>query len=145
MADQFVDPWNIPGWTAQNPIWVSKPEEYQYLPFPEEMKTVVVSGEYFTTGRRPVSGYLTFEPSSKIVYTPSEGDKFTILPRITKVYIDKGNLNVTLLATDNAGTAPATFTYHVVEHFLGGTEYDIQVPKDSVDKVDISSLVVASE
>lgn len=141
-SDEFLNPWYVPGWTVQNPVWVAQPSEYLYAPFPKELKTVNVSGEFYTTGRRPMSGYLTFEPSSKVTYTPAEGDKFSILPRITKCYLDKGSLNVTLLATDNEGTAPATFTYHVVEHFLGGTEYDINVPKDSVDQVDITDLII---
>lgn len=142
-SDEFLNPWYVPGWTVQNPIWVPEPEEYLYAPFPPQLKTIKVSGEFFTTGRRPLSGYLTFEPSvNKIDYVSVDGDNFSIRKRITKEYLDKGNLNVTLLATDNEGTTPATFTYHVVEHFLGGTEYDINVPKDSVDRVDITELII---
>ena len=144
MSDQFLNPWYIPGWSVQNPSYVSQPDKYQFAPFPEELVRITISGEFFATTTRPLSGFLTFEPSASIVYTPATGDKFTIKPRATKVYLDKGSLNVTLLATDNAGTNPATFTYHVVEHFLGGVEYDIHLPKDSVDKVDIFSLVVTA-
>ena len=61
----------------------------------------------------------------------------------SRVYLWYGQLQVSLLATDNANMTPTSFTYHVVEHYIGGLQYDIVVPMgDGSSGTDIHSLII---
>lgn len=154
----LLDAWWTPGWTSQNDSYIQVPPS-QYSPqgFPQDLSYVTVTGNYFDTSSDPLSGYLTFWPSSALTF--QSGSSYTYMPQRYagtnqtllglnqmgdgKIYLWYGQLSVILLATDNAGMTPASFTYHVIEHYLNGLQYDIVVPSADVSTaVDIHSLIV---
>jgi hypothetical protein len=154
----LLDAWWTPGWNAQNKDYIQVPPS-QFAPqgFPQDLNYVTVIGNYFDTSSDPLSGYLTFWPSSALTY--QSGSAYTYIPQRYsginqtllglnqmgdgKIYLWYGQLNVTLLATDNSFMTPASFTYHVKEHYLGGQQYDITVPSADVSSYpDIHSLII---
>lgn len=154
------DAWWTPGWTAQNQSYLPvPPNQFQAQGFPPGLVYVTVVGNYFDTNGNPMSGYLTFWPSTDVSVTVSGGT--TRFPQrlagqnnsfqgtnqfgTGRIYLWNGQLQVTLMATDNANMTPSSFTYHVTEHFFGGLEYDISVPSiysSTTGGVDINTLVV---
>ena len=63
-----------------------------------------------------------------------------------KVYIRHGTMSAVLMTTQNIAIVTDSgnpLTYHVVEHFLGGQQYDIAIPNNAVSPVDIRSLIVS--
>lgn len=151
-----LPPWYIPGWTvqnerttnvlapAQNNISVAMPSDQVYL---------VLTQNYLDGDSNPRSGFLTFYPSE--AFTIREGSNVV---RITqsflgtetwpasnvstspwafsteasgKLYIWGGVCTARLPATDNPHVTTDSgnpLTIHVIEHFLGGQEFDITVP-----------------
>lgn len=151
------DAWWTPGWTSQNQSYIPvAPNPFQLQGFPPSLNYVTVSGNYFDLDGNPLSGYLTFYPSSALTITASGGT--TYLPQRYvgmnlsqmgsnqfgngKVYLWNGQFAVSLLATDNSGMTPTTFTYCVVEHFLYGNNYSISVPSATTSPTDIHSLII---
>jgi hypothetical protein len=60
-----------------------------------------------------------------------------------KIYLQYGRLYVSVLATNNVNMMPSSFTYHVMEHFEGGNQYDITAPlADDTSIQDIRSLII---
>jgi len=54
-------------------------------------------------------------------------------------------MSVTLMTTQNSAIVTDSgnpLTYHVVEHFLGGQQYDIAIPDSAVSPTDLRSLIV---
>lgn len=156
-TEPLIDAWWTAGWTAQSPKYLVAPvNPFTIQGFPNQVVYVNVGGNYFDNDGNPLSGYLTFWPSSPL--TLSVGSTTTtLLQRRTgishfnrnqagsgKIYLHNGQLAVSLLATDNsaAGMVPASFSYHVKEHIFEGREYDIFVPSTSSNPVDINSLVI---
>ena len=48
-----------------------------------------------------------------------------------RIYIRRGLMSATIFATDNSTMVTDSgnpLTYHVIEHMLGGQQYDISVP-----------------
>jgi hypothetical protein len=141
-----------------------QPETYYPVPpvasnpaaaFPADQALVTVRQYYFDADRNPVSGFLTFWPSSGFTieengtswYVPQRLCGTETWPGLDtgqspwawsmdttgKIYIWLGLLQVILYATDNPSVVTddgGMLTYHVAEHFLGGREYEIQVPQD---------------
>lgn len=155
----LYDAWWTPGWTAQNDSYIDVSANIFEDPgFPGNLTYVFVTANLFDSDGDPVSGFYTFFPSSSVTIT--EGGVTTILPQRLvgynetllglnqfgsgKIYLWHGQLMVRLLATDNSNMNPASFTYHVKEHFLGGQEYDISVPSANTGPVDIHSLIIPS-
>jgi hypothetical protein len=154
----LLDAWWTPGWSAQNKDYVQVPQaSYATAGFPQNLTYVNVTGNFFDTYANPTSGYLTFWPSSALTFTVNGST--TYMPQRfsganqsllginqmsdSKIYLWYGQLNVSLLATDNANMSPASFTYHVKEHYYKGRQYDIAVPSaDSSTSVDINSLII---
>jgi hypothetical protein len=116
---------------------------------------VRVTQYYFDADRNPLSGFLTFWPSSG--FTISEGGVSWYIPQrlcgtqtwpgvdtgqspwawsmdtTGKIYIWLGLMTAILYATDNPSITTddgGTLTYHVAEHFPGGRQYEITVPQD---------------
>ncbi len=160
-TEPLISAWWSPGWTSQSPKYLVAPlNPFTIAGFPNQAIYVNVMGNYFDDDGNPISGNLTFYPSSALtmnVTLPSGTSTVTIPQRLVgynywdftqsgsgKMYIHNGQLAVSLLATDNvaANMAPAGFSYHVIEHFLGGREYDILVPSTSANPVDINSLII---
>jgi hypothetical protein len=156
----LIDAWWTPGWTAQNADIASvpvPPNSFAPPGFPSNLTYVTVVGSYFDTIADPMSGYLTFWPSSALTFNQSGA--ITYMPQrysgvnhspiginqmgSEKIYLWYGQLSVSLLATDNANMTPASFTYHVKENFKGGNQYDITVPSaDSSSAVSIFNLII---
>jgi hypothetical protein len=152
------DAWWTPGWTAQNDSYIPVPaNQFKEQGFPPGLTYVTVSGNYFDLDGNFISGYVSFWPSSQIAITVGGGTA-TFPQRFVgmsnnqvglngfgdgRCYLWNGQLSVTLLATDNANMTPATFSYHVKEHWFEGQEYDINVPSSFASTgVDINSLII---
>ena len=156
----LIDAWWTPGWTSQNirTSSVQVPSNSFAPPgFPQNLTYVTVLGSYFDTVSNPMSGYLTFWPSSALTF--NESGAITYMPQRfsgvnqtpiginqmgqEKIYLYYGQLSVSLLATDNANMTPASFTYHVKENFKGGNQYDIVAPSaDSSAGISIFDLIL---
>lgn len=154
----LVDAWWTPGWTNQNQSYIPAPSTGQFkeLGFPPGLTYLSVIGNYFDFDGNPLSGFLTFWPSSALTISVSGGTAYlpqrfvgTNLSMLGlnqfgsgKVYLWNGQLAVNLLATNNANQTPAAFTYHVKEHFLEGNEYDINLPVTTTSPANIHSLII---
>jgi len=160
-GEPLANPWYTPGWTAQDPDYVVLPEnEFNIQGFPAGATYVTVTANYFDNDGNPLSGYLSFWPSSPLQFTVNGVTTQIYQRRVGqnlwdepgaywgsgKIYLRNGNLLVNLLATDNAAVNmnPVTFTYHVKEHIYRGQEYDITVPSTSTSPVDIHTLTIPS-
>jgi hypothetical protein len=158
IGEPLANPWYTPGWSSQNPDYTVVPSvPFTLAGFPASAVYVTVGGNYFDADGNPMSGYLTFWPSTSLTLTSDS--VITVVPqRLSginmwdsgdywgdgKMYLRYGKLLTGLLATDNASVSmtPVSFTYHVKEHFLGGREYDIYVPSSSTGITDINSLII---
>lgn len=121
--------------------------------FPADQVLVRVTQYYMDADRNPVSGFLTFWPST--AFTIEEGGTSWYVPQRLcgtqtwpgldtgqspwawsmdtsgKIYIWLGLMTAILYATDNPSITTddgGLLTYHVAEHFPGGRQYEIQVP-----------------
>lgn len=163
-TDTLVTPWNIAGWSAQNipadTIQVT-PGVFSAAPFPSGVIFAQVTASYFDLDSNPLSGFLSFWQSDNATLT-SGGKTFRLPARYAardnsmlpggmnnygtgRIYIRHGEVSVTLLCTDNTGLVTDSdrpLTYHVVEHFTGGRQFDISVPMTTVSPADLSSLIV---
>ena len=152
----LIDAWWTPAWTAQNDSYIVTPfNPFTEPGFPTGLTYVEVTKNYFDFDGNPLSGYLTFYPSSPLTVT-SGSTTATFPQRFAgqnlspiglnefgsgKIHLYYGQMRVSLLATDSTGISPSSFTYHVKEHFLDGLEYDISVPKLTTP-VSLDSLVI---
>lgn len=154
----LYDPYWTPGWTSQNDSYVQVPNLGFNAPgFPVDLNYVLITGSYFDTSGNPLSGYLTFFPSSPLTFT-IDGNTTYIPQRYAglnfsliginqmgdgKIYLQYGRLLVSVMATDNANMTPTSFTYHVKEHYPDGLQYDITAPSaDDGSSVDLHSLII---
>lgn len=157
------DAWWTPGWTAQNQSYIPvPPNQFQQQGFPPNLIYINIIGNYFDTDGNGTTGYLTFWPSSSLTISET-GGYVTLEQRFAgqneniigmntwgngKIYLWNGQLAVALLATDqpNVTMVPSAFSYHVVEKFAGGREYDITIPSaksvNNVTGTDINTLIV---
>lgn len=154
----LYDAWWTRGWTSQNDSYIQVPSnQFSAAGFPSNLTYINVVGNFYDSNADPLSGFFTFWPSSaltfnqsgQITYMPQRysGTNQTLLGLNQrgdgKIYITKGQLWVTLLASDNANMFPATFTYHVKEHWFKGQQYDIFVPSADLSvSVDIHNLII---
>jgi hypothetical protein len=131
-------------------------------PLPDFLQFVQVCAPYFDMDGNPLPGFVTFLMSDGITLTANgftyrlparySGADNTLTPGGMnnwgngKVYIRIGLMSVTLFATDNSTIVTDSgnpLTYHVVEHFPGGQQYDIAVPAATVSPADLRSLMVS--
>lgn len=162
----LVDAWWTPGWNAQTKAYLTAPSPGGNLPGAPPITTVSVSGSYFDEDGSPLVGFLTFQPSEDATLTVS-GKSWRLPARLSgtttlgpyttgwgwhqnssgSIYLFRGQLFVTLMATDMSGLVTDSgqaLYYTVIEHFLGGRKYQITVPSgDSTATQDINSLIVA--
>jgi hypothetical protein len=162
--DPLVTPWNIAGWTAQ----AIPQDTIQATQFPEgsglptNLVYVQVTGRYLDFDMNPLSGFLTFLTSEDFTVT-SGGVTYRMPKRYAgqdntyypggmnnwgsgRIFIRAGLMSVTLMATQNSAIVTDSgnpLTYHVIEHFLGGTQYDIVISDTAVSPVDLRSLIVS--
>jgi hypothetical protein len=162
----------IRGWTAQNEIAIPNPGNSNLfdVAFPATIVDVMIQQNYFDGDQNPLGGFLTFMPSSAFTFTASSKNPAIRVPRRLcgtetwpgvdagvspwafsmegsgRIYIWKGVLLVMLFASDNAQVVTddgEPLSYHVVEHFQGGRQFDIIVPKAHTDLYpSLYSLVV---
>ena len=151
------DAWWTPGWTAQNQSYIPvPPNQFTEQGFPPGLTYVTLIGNYFDLDGNPMSGFLTFWPSTSVSITASGGtayfpqrfvgqnESFVGMNQFGsgKVYLWNGQLSVTLLATNNTGQIPSTFTYLVTENFFEGNTYSITVPTTTANLTDIHTLII---
>jgi hypothetical protein len=148
------------------PLIPTTPLNEDFADFPSDQSFSLINQRYFNADADPVGGFLTFMPSDDMIIT--EDDITWRLPRRLSgtetwpaldsgsspwafsmegsgaIYIWRGMLVVKLFATDNPNLTTfqgQPLTYHVIEHFLNGYEYDITVPT-SADTLDLNSLII---
>lgn len=163
----LVDAWFTPGFTAQHKNQLTAPNNgITSANWPVDVPYVHLSHQYMDFGNgNPLGGFLTFWPSSACIFTES-GSTWSLIRRPCGVtpwgvygnqwnnsYSDSGYiflrfgvLDVYLIASDASGLSVLNghpLTYHVREHWLGGSQFDITAPEASADPVDIYSLMVA--
>lgn len=100
---------------------------------------VTLTGHYETAGATPISGTVTFTPSTAL--QSSSNSMIIQTETVTATLDGTGAFSVTLLATDASGVAPTGWTYQVVEQFTGGIgrTYSIQLPQAN-SPVDLSAI-----
>lgn len=147
----------IPGTARQN--------SFAQLPTGLSQPTKVTQ-RYLSPDGDPLGGFLTFMPSSAITVTDS-GVTYRIPRRLSgtetwpsldsgvspwafsmegsgSIYIWLGLMTVVLLPCDSSSIITddgSPLTYHVVEHFIGGRQFDISVPTSN-DTQDLYSLMI---
>lgn len=154
----LIDAYWTPGWTSQNDKYVQVPaNQFSASGFPSGLIYVNVIGNYFDSSADPLSGYLTFWPSSDLTFNVN--GNITYIPQryagtnqtslgvnqmgTGNIYLWKGQLSVSLLSTDNINMNPSSFTYHVTENYFEGLQYDIVAPSvNSSVPVDIHNLII---
>ena len=166
----ITPPWYEYGWVIQG----MDPQTFTPLPpnqlnpsllFPADQVMVQLNQYYFDADRNPLSGYLTFWPTSG--FTITENNVSWYVPQRLcgtetwpgldtgqspwawsmdtsgKIYTWLGLLTVILFATDNPNLSTdngGPLAYQVTEHFQGGREYVIQVPSSGAG--DLHSCIV---
>lgn len=165
--DTLVQPWYIRGWTAQaitaDTVQVSGQTGLSSPPLlPANLVYADVTAVYIDADGNPMSGFLTFLMSEGITVT-SGGTTYRLPQRYVgfdnsnfagainasgngRVQIRRGVMSATLMTTANPaiGTDSGNpLVYHVIEHMLGGQQYDIILPDNEVSPVDLHSLIVA--
>lgn len=157
----LLPPYYVRGWTSQHEVNIPNPSSAQGFDttFPASVVDVMVQQNYFDGDQNPLGGFLTFMPSSAFTVTASDSNPSIRVPRRLcgtetwpgvdagvspwafsmegsgRIYIWKGILLVMLFASDNEQVVTddgKPLSYHVVEHFQGGRQFDILVPKADV-------------
>jgi hypothetical protein len=170
--DRLVAPWFIPGWEVQNKVNIPANQSNLFGPgFPTNLSFVNITGNYFDSNSSGLAGYLTLMMSDNITVADTINSVTTYyrMPaRLTgtmnqptpyaynqwgsgQLYLRAGFLDIEVFATDQTASGVTITTdsgnplfYFVIEHFLGGRTYHIQVPTaDAPGPVDIESLIVA--
>lgn len=158
----LVDAWWTRGWTAQNDAYLQAAQPGATPNFPSNLVTVNVTASYFDTDGNSLPGFLTFLMSDSITVQDPTGVYFRMPARYAgrendgsafglnnwgngKIFIYKGNMSVQLFATNNPGITTDSgnaLTYTVTEHFLGGRTFQITVPENSSNPVDLNTLII---
>lgn len=168
---KILPPYYVAGWTWQNRGSLNElaPATGTITStLPNDQVFLFLTQQYNDGDSNPLGGFLTFMPSE--AFTINEGtSNWRVLQRLVgtdtwpsvssggspwnfsldrsgKNFIWGGLVTVRLAATDNPNITTDSgnpLTYHVVEHFLGGQEFDITVPMNtSVLTTSIRQLMV---
>lgn len=160
----LVDAWWTRGWTAQNKDYLVAPAPGEGMPGSPSATYVNIVHGYYDGDNSPLSGFLTFMPTSSANLTQGSST-WRIPARLSgtttfspyaggwgwhqdssgEIYLFQGGLYVSLLATDTEGLVTDSgdpLTYMVIEHFEGGQKFQISVPSDSADPVELYSLMI---
>jgi hypothetical protein len=151
--------WYVHGWTAQNQLTANLPAPPNpNVPntFPADQVFTVLQQSYADGDANPLGGYLTFWPSEP--YTITEGGQSWRIPQRLcgtmtwpsvdvgtspyafslegsgRIFIWQSQLVVLLLNPANPHVTTDSgdpLTYHVIEHFRGGRQYDIAFDQDT--------------
>ena len=98
------------------------------MAMPADYQSCNVTGSWvdIATGE-PGSGYVVFTPRATRITTASD---VIVLPSARRVWLEAGQIDVDLPATDDPDVSPVDWTYRVTET-IGGVEYaayDIEAP-----------------
>lgn len=160
-----VDAWWTRGWTAQNQAYLTAPSPNGNVPGAASVTYVNVTHSYQDSDGSPLTGFLTFMPLDSASITQN-GVTYRLPARLSgtttfgpyttgfgwhqdssgSIYLYRGQLFVKLMQTDATGLVTDSgnpLTYLVIEHFEGGRKFQISVPGNSSDPVDLDSLMVA--
>lgn len=178
--DPILPPWYISGWTAQGQQNIAAPSTpFPQSALPSNLTFCEIIGNYNDGNGNQMGGYLTFEQSDDLLIQDPSGKYFRVPKRMVgnipvnnmmawnaegsgKVYLQFGQLDVILMATDqpNASSVtilqyyyqtqeagfvqPTTWVYHVKEYLgIGSRRFDISVPSaNSGTAVDINTLII---
>jgi hypothetical protein len=161
----LVDAWWTQGWNAQTKEYLTAPTDDATFPGAPDVTYVDVTHSYYDLDGSPMTGFLTFMPLTSANLTQS-GTTWRLPARLSgttslgpyttgygwrqdssgSIYLYRGQLFVKLMQTDPTGLVTDSgnpLTYLVIEHFLGGRKFQIQVPGDSTSPADLDSLMVA--
>lgn len=154
------------GTFVYTPLIPSQSPYVDFADFPSDLTQFTkVTGRYFSPDGDPLGGFLTFMPSSGVTVTEN-GVSYRIPRRLAgtetwpaldsgvspwafsmegsgNIYIWLGLMVVKLLPCDNSNIVTddgEPLTYHVVEHFIGGKQFDITVPT-TTNTVDLYSAM----
>ena len=158
-----IDAWWTRGWTAQNQAYLVAPSPDGNLPGNPDVTYVHITHAYRDEDGSPLPGFLTFMPLTSANITQN-GTTWRLPARLSgtntfspftgfgfhqdssgAIYLFRGQLFARLMQTDASGLVTDSgnpLTYMVVEHFEGGRKFQISVPGDSTDPVDLDSLIV---
>ena len=162
----LVDAWFTPGFTAQNHHYlVAAGFTLNATGWPADVPYVHITHTFADMEGNALGGYMTFWPSDTVQYTES-GTTWTLPQRLCgvtpwpvgwnggyqgsmmdsgKIYLAYGSLNCYQIASDNANLVTMSgnpLTFHVIQHWLGGSQFDITTPSASTDPTDLYSLMV---
>lgn len=159
----LIDAWWTRGWTNQNLAYIPAPTPNAFPGAPPATR-VNITHAYYDQDGSPLTGFLTFMPTSSASLTVS-GVTWRLPARLSgtttispvqsgwgwlqgdsgRMYLRRGMLYVTLMATDISGLVTdsgSPMTYQVIEHFDGGRKFLISVPSASDSPADLDSLIV---
>jgi hypothetical protein len=161
----LVDAWFTPGFTAQNKAYkLAAVFSLSGIGWPADVPYVHVTHLFGDMEGNALGGFLTFVPNDTVQYTEN-GTTWTLPPRPCGVtpltslgsgwnnammdsgrcYLYQGNLDVYQIASDAPGLITAAgmpLTFHVIQHWLGGVQFDITTPNASSDPTDLYSLII---
>lgn len=169
-TDDLVQPWLIPGWTAQNiaaDTEIAGTSGFLGPGWPSNLVFTNITGTYFDGNSSGIPGFLTVMMSDNI--TVVDGSTTLRMPQRLVgfmnqglplsynnfgngiLYLISGRLSIGVFCTDQTSDSSTIttdnggpLTYWVTEHFLGGRQYQISVPSSgSPGPADINSLIVS--
>ena len=150
----ILPPWYTRGWTAQNAesFYIPAPTNpFLQDNFPADQNFTLLVQQFSDNDTNPRGGFLTFWPSDSYTITEN-GVSYRVIQSLSgtdtwpsvdagnspwafsmegsgKIFIYRfGSFAVKIASTDNPNLVTDSgdpLTYHVVEHFLGGRQYDI--------------------
>ncbi|MET9119928.1 hypothetical protein [Streptomyces sp. NPDC004528] len=133
------DPYNIPGWSAQNPLpGPDQPGQDPPAPFPPDIPVRTVTAVYMVEGGQPLPGSVLLQANGRY------RDKATgelITPNARRIKVVNGRLTVDLPASD-ATQLDEPFLYSVHEVIPGGRKFMVNVPAAGTGELRLHDLVV---
>jgi hypothetical protein len=112
------------------------------MALPNNLTTVTVTGTYLDIAGDPIAGQVKFTPRAVIKNVTS--NVILINSTITVTLNSNGAFSQVLVATDDTDAAPVDFTYQVEEAFIGGRNFDILLPSNTVGgTIDLADVAPA--
>lgn len=109
------------------------------MALPNNLTTITVTGTYLDFYGNPLSGMVSFTPTSTELMDATAPAMLDAEPVVETLDVD-GHFSVVLPCTDNADLAPAGWAYTVVEQIHGTRTYQITLPHTLGSSVDIATL-----
>jgi hypothetical protein len=111
------------------------------MPLPAGLTTITVTGSFPSGGGAPLSGTVTFTPSTDL--TGAAGHVIIRAAPVEASLDYTGAVSQVLVCTDNADLSPAGWTWTVTERIvgLGVRAYSVLLPAADGPTIDLSALV----